>query len=65
MSRQRLSLLSSRARQAEMECKEEAYLTCIELMKEKADRTLKTWMESDSIQMDAIQELLNQLQEEC
>ena len=54
MSRQRPSLLSSGARQAEMECKEEAYLTGIELMKKKADRTLKTWMESDSIQMDAI-----------
>ena len=33
---------------------EDAYVTAMELMKNKADRTLKTWMESDSIRVDEI-----------
>ena len=44
--------------QAEME---EAYLVAIELMENKADSTLKTWMKSDSIQVDEMQELLDML----
>ena len=47
--------------QAEME---EAYLVAIELMENKADSTLKTWMKSDSIQVDEMQELLDTLPEE-
>ena len=54
-----------RAHQIKMKCKEEAYLVAMELVQNQAHRNLKTWMESDSIQMDAIQELLNQLLEEC
>ena len=38
---------------------EEAYLAAIKLMKNKADCTLKTWIESDSIRVDEMQELLN------
>ena len=33
---------------------EDAYVTAMELMKNKADRTMKTWMESDSIRVDEI-----------
>ena len=44
------------SRQAEME---EAYLATIELLKNKVDRTLKTWMDSNSIRDDEIQELLD------
>ena len=44
-----------------MECKEEAHLAAMELMQNKADCTLKTWMESDSIRVDEIQELLDML----
>ena len=40
---------------------EEAYLAAIKLMKNKADRTLKTWMESDSIRVDEMQELQDML----
>lgn len=57
-------LAKFKASQAEMERKEEAYLTTMEQMKDKVDRTLKTWMESDSIQVDKIQETLDQLPEE-
>ena len=42
--------------QAEME---EAYLAAIKLMKNKADCTLKTWIESDWIRDDEMQELLD------
>jgi len=49
-------LLHLKSRQTEME---EAYLAAMELMKNKADRTMKTWMESDSIRVDEIQELLD------
>ena len=38
---------------------EEAYLTAIKLMKNKADCTLKTWIESDSVRDDEMQELLD------
>ena len=38
---------------------EEAYLAAIKLMKNKADCTLKTWIESDSIRVDEMQELLD------
>jgi len=38
---------------------EKAYLASIELLKNKADRTLKTWIESDSIRVDEMQELLD------
>ena len=38
---------------------EKAYLATIELLKNKADRTLKTWIESDSIRVDEMQELLD------
>ena len=47
-----------------MECKEEAHLAAMEPVQDKADRTLKTWMESDSIRVDEIQELLDLLPEE-
>ena len=47
------------AYQVEMECKEEAYLTAMKLRQNKADRTLKTWIESDSIRVDEMQELLD------
>ncbi|RLN33083.1 hypothetical protein C2845_PM03G32100 [Panicum miliaceum] len=57
-------LAELRTRQAEMKVKEEAHLAAMELMKDKADRTLKTWMESDSIRVNEIQELLDQLPEE-
>ena len=40
---------------------EKAYLASIELLKNKADRTLKTWIESDSIRVDEMQELLDML----
>jgi len=43
---------------------EEAYVVAIELMKNKVDHSLKTWMESDSIRVDEIQELLDMLPEE-
>ena len=43
---------------------EEAYLTAIKLMKNKADCTLKTWMKTDSIRVDETQELLDTLPEE-
>ena len=36
----------------------------MEHVKDEADRTLKTWMESDSIRVDEIQELLDMLPEE-
>jgi len=49
-------LIYLKSRQAEME---EAYLAAIELMENKADSTLKTWMKSDSIQVDEMQELLD------
>ena len=38
---------------------EKAYLASIELLKNKADRTLMTWIESDSIRVDEMQELLD------
>ena len=44
-----------------MECKEEAHLAAMELVQDKADHTLKTWMESDSIRVDEMQELLDML----
>jgi hypothetical protein len=44
-----------RTRQAEMECKEEVYLTTMKQMRDKADRTLKIWIESDSIRVDEMQ----------
>ena len=47
-----------------MEYKEVAHLAAMELVQNKADRTLKTWMESDSIRVDEIQELLDMLPEE-
>ena len=47
-----------------MECKEEAHLAALELVQDKAVRTLKTWMESDSIRVDEIHELLDMLPEE-
>ena len=56
-----IELVHLKSRQVEME---ESYLVAIELMKNKADRTLKTWMESDSIRDDEIQELLDLLPEE-
>ena len=37
----------------------QAYLAAIELLKNKADHTLKTWIESDSIRVDKMQELLD------
>ena len=49
-------LVHPKSRQAELE---EAYLATIELLKNKADRTLKTWIESDSIRVDEMQELLD------
>lgn len=57
-------LAKLRAHQVEMECKEEAHLAAMELVQDKAESTLKTWMESDSIQVDEIQELLDMLPEE-
>ena len=54
-----IKLANLRAHQIKMKCKEEAYLAAMELMKNKADRTMKTWMESDSIRVDEIQELLD------
>ena len=56
-----IELVHLKSRQVEME---ESYLVAIELMKKKADHTLKTWMESDSIRDDEIQELLDLLPEE-
>lgn len=53
------------ARQAKTERKERAHLAAMGLMKDKADRTLKTWREADSIRVDEIHELLDQLLEEC
>ena len=47
-------LAKLKAHQVEMECKEEAHLAAMELVQDKADRTLKTWMESDSIRVDEI-----------
>ena len=47
-----------------MECKEVAHLAVKEVVQNKADCTLKTWMESDSIRVDEIQELLDMLPEE-
>ena len=44
-----------RTRQAEMECKEEVYHTTMKQMRDKADRTLKIWIESDSIQVNEMQ----------
>jgi len=38
---------------------EEAYLAAIKLMKNKIDCTLRTWIESDSIRDDEMQELLD------
>ena len=43
---------------------EEAYVVAIELMKNKADHSLKTWMESDLIRVEEIQELQEMLPEE-
>ena len=37
------------------------YLAIIELIKNKADCTLKTWIEPDSIRVDEMQELLDML----
>ena len=51
-------LVHLKSRQAEME---KAYLASIELLKNKADRTLMTWIESDSIRVDEMQELLDML----
>ena len=51
-------LVHLKSRQAEME---KAYLASIELLKNKAGRTLKTWIESDSIRVDEMQELLDML----
>ena len=49
-------LVHPKSRRAELE---EAYLATIELLKNKAERTLKTWIESDSIRVDGMQELLD------
>ena len=38
---------------------EEAYLAAIKLMENKDDCTLKTWIESDSVRDDEMQELLD------
>jgi len=51
-------LVHLKSHQAEME---KAYLASIELLKNKADRTLMTWIESDSIRVDEMQELLDML----
>ena len=51
-------LVHLKSRQAEME---KAYLASIELLKNKADHTLMTWIESDSIRVDEMQELLDML----
>ena len=51
-------LVHLKSRQAEME---KAYLASIELLKNKADRTLMTWIESDSIRVDEMQELQDML----
>ena len=51
-------LVHPKSRQAELE---EAYLATIELLKNKADRTLMTWIESDSIRVDEMQELQDML----
>ena len=65
LARTETEVAKLRAHQIKMKCNKEAYLAAMELVQNQAHRNLKTWMESDSIQMDAIQELLNQLLEEC
>ena len=58
VARTETELVHLKLGQAEME---EAYLVAIELMENKADSTLKTWMKSDSIRVDEIQELQDML----